>query len=55
MIYMLRLKPDDEPLWARVKTRAAEEGRPLRFVILALLKAYAERGFSVTHASASRE
>ncbi len=42
------LRKIDPDLWASVKARAAEEGRPLRFVILALLKAYVLKGFSVT-------
>jgi hypothetical protein len=35
------LRDPDPDLWNRVKERAAREGRPLRFVILSLLKLYA--------------
>ncbi len=41
------LRKIDPDLWASVKARAAAEGRPLRFIILALLKAYALKGFSL--------
>ena len=41
------LRKIDPDLWASVKARAAAEGRPLRFVILALLKAYAEQGLAL--------
>lgn len=43
--YMLR--DIDPEMWESVKAQAAKEGRPLRFVILALLKAYAKRGYEV--------
>jgi hypothetical protein len=36
------LRDPDPDLWNRVKERAAREGRPLRFVILSLLKLYAD-------------
>jgi hypothetical protein len=39
------LRNIDPTLWESVKAQAAKEGRPLRFVILALLKAYAARGY----------
>lgn len=39
--YILRnIDPD---LWAKVKARAASEGRPLRWLILKLLELYASR------------
>jgi hypothetical protein len=38
------LRDIDPELWEQFKARAAKEGRPLRFVILELVKAYAERG-----------
>jgi len=41
------LRQIDPELWEAVKARAAEEGRSLRFVLLALLRAYAKHGFSV--------
>lgn len=40
--YTLRDIPDD--LWIRVKQRANQEGRKLRWVILELLKSYADYG-----------
>lgn len=39
-----RIAPD---LWRRVKSKAAYEGRTVRFVILELLRVYAEHGFEV--------
>lgn len=43
--YVLRrVEPD---LWKRVKSRAAYEGRTIRFVILELLRVYAKHGFHV--------
>ena len=41
--YLLRNIPDD--LWIRVKRRAAQEGRPLRFIVLKLLERYALEGW----------
>ena len=38
------LRTIDPELWLKVKTRAAQEGRPLRFVILALLREYLTHG-----------
>ena len=40
--YLLRDIPDD--LWIRVKRRAADEGRSLRWIILRLLGRYADDG-----------
>jgi hypothetical protein len=40
--YMLRAI--DPALWARVKARAASEGRPLKSLFLALLADYASHG-----------
>jgi hypothetical protein len=37
------LRRIDPELWRRVKARAAFEGRTVRFVILALLRAYADK------------
>jgi hypothetical protein len=37
----------DPALWKAVKERAEFEGRPLRFVLLQLLRVYAENGFQV--------
>jgi hypothetical protein len=42
------LRNIDPTLWESVKAQAAKEGRPLRFVILALLAAYVRRGFDIT-------
>lgn len=42
MTYLLKRIPDD--LWIRVKQRAADEGRPLRFIILRLLERYVIEG-----------
>lgn len=43
--YILRkIAPD---LWRRVKSKAAYEGRTVRFVLLELLRVYAEHGFQV--------
>lgn len=39
-----RIDPD---LWRKVKSRAAYEGRSVRFVIMELLKVYATHGFEV--------
>ncbi len=47
------LRTIDPDLWTRVKARAAQEGRPLRFVILELLKVYALHGFDVITARKS--
>lgn len=41
------LRNIDADLWRRVKERTASEGRSIRFVVLALLRLYAEQGFSV--------
>lgn len=38
------LRTIDLELWAKVKARAEQEGRPLRFVILALLREYVSHG-----------
>lgn len=43
--YTLRSIPPD--LWRDVKARAAREGRTIRFVILALLRVYAQHGYRV--------
>lgn len=40
--YLLRDIPDD--LWIRVKRRAAKEGRSLRWIVIELLKRYADHG-----------
>ena len=37
----------DPALWKAVKERAEFEGRPLRFVLLHLLRVYADNGFVV--------
>lgn len=42
--YLLRDIPED--VWQRVKRRATKEGRSLRFIILALLKRYADKGLN---------
>ena len=44
MTYLLRNIPDD--LWIRVKQRAALEGHPLRFILVALLERYVMDGLS---------
>jgi hypothetical protein len=41
--YLVRNIPLE--LWARVKTRAADEGRPLRWLIIRFLELYADRGY----------
>lgn len=41
------LRSIDDSLWRQVKTRAASEGRNIRFVLLALLRVYAKHGFHV--------
>lgn len=41
------LRDIDPELWRKVKARAAFDGRPIRFVILELLKVYAEHGYTV--------
>lgn len=41
------LRGVDRELWTRVKVRAASEGRSIRFVLLELLKVYADHGFHV--------
>ena len=43
--YMLRRIPSD--LWTAVKQRAESEGRDVRFVLLAMLRIYADHGFHV--------
>lgn len=43
--YTLRRIPLD--LWKRVRSRAAYEGRTVRFVLLELLAIYAKHGFHV--------
>lgn len=49
MTYMLRLtQPEHAELWQRVKTRAAVDGLPLRQLLLALLRGYAEGRLTVT-------
>jgi hypothetical protein len=48
------LRKIDDALWERVKARATQEGRPLRFVILSLLALYAERGFAVVEQDTHR-
>ena len=42
--YILRDLPPE--LWDRVKVRAALEGRPLRALLLELLRRYADHGLS---------
>ena len=42
MTYMLR--NIDPELWSQVKTRAASEGRGLRWIVLYLLAFYARKG-----------
>ena len=49
------LKDIDPGLWKKVKDRAASEGRSIRFVLLAFLKAYAEHGFSVVEQAIGKE
>lgn len=41
------LRGVDRELWTRVKTRAAAEGRSIRYVLVELLKIYARHGFHV--------
>jgi len=36
------LRKFDDTLWSRVKTRAASEGRSLRWIVLKLLEMYAD-------------
>lgn len=43
--YPLRNVPND--LWRQVKSKAAYEGRTIRFVLLELLRIYAKHGFAV--------
>lgn len=45
----------DLELWRQVKARASSEGRSIRFVILQLLKLYAECGFTVIDVYAKTE
>lgn len=46
--HMLRLKTEaDRELFARAKAKAAKDGLPMRAVLMALLKAYAEERFTV--------
>jgi hypothetical protein len=40
----------DPELWKEVKAQVATEGRSIRFVLLALLKVYAEHGYNVVEA-----
>lgn len=40
--YMLR--NIEESLWRKVKARAEKDGHPLRWIILTLLTAYANKG-----------
>lgn len=42
------LRNIDDKLWARVKARAQADGLPLRGLILALLRAYADRVIHLT-------
>lgn len=48
------LRNIDDRLWARVKTRAQQDNTPLRALILALLRAYADRSVSITEATAAQ-
>lgn len=41
------LRNIDPELWRQVKTRAASEGRSVRFVLIEFLKAYTRWGFHV--------
>jgi hypothetical protein len=43
--YTLRRIPTD--LWKKVRSRAAYEGRTMRFVLLELLRVYAKHGFRI--------
>lgn len=47
-----RIAPD---LWRRVKSKAAYEGRTVRFVILELLRVYAEHGFGIVETIDKKE
>lgn len=49
------LRDLDEDLWRQVRARAAGEGRSVRFVLMALLKAYANHGFKVAEKFNGRE
>lgn len=48
------LRTIDADLWDRVKTRAEKDGLPLRALILALLRAYADGKVSVPAQTAKR-
>ena len=53
MTYMLRLThPENLELWQRVKTRAAVDGWPLRSLILALLRGYADGRLTIPNPTA---
>lgn len=41
------LRHIDPELWRQVKSKAAYEGRTIRFVLLELLRVYARHGFTV--------
>lgn len=41
------LRDIDPDLWKRVKSKAAYEGRTLKFVLMELLRVYADHGFHV--------
>lgn len=44
------LRRIDVDLWLHVKERAASEGRNVRFVLIEMLKIYAEHGYAVIEA-----
>jgi hypothetical protein len=44
LIMSFILRDPDPKLWAKFKTRAASEGRTLRWVILELIRRYVEKG-----------
>ena len=41
------LRRIDADIWRKAKTRAASEGRTIRFVLLELIRVYAKHGFHV--------
>lgn len=49
------LRRIDPLLWRRVRVKAVSEGRTLRFVLLELLRVYAEHGFHVVETFNARK
>jgi hypothetical protein len=48
------LRAVDEALWRRFKSRAAAEGLPLKYLMLQLIEAYADRKIDVDACKAER-